>query len=168
MQGKIMDRSDLRELIVGPIANVPTHFDDRFRVDYGRMAESGLVKGNAVIKVAVAMGEIAHIRDDEWGPLLKTTVQAAKDKATVMCDIHYKDTLCTIEDAKRAADLGAVGVQVTPLIFNDPTQDDILRFFEDLRNHLLRMEPPRYLQPALFVISNNWPTSCYSAILLSR
>ncbi|MDP6063776.1 MAG: hypothetical protein QGI49_03165 [SAR202 cluster bacterium] len=145
MQGKIMDRSDLRELIVGPIANVPTHFDDRFRVDYGRMAESGLVKDNAVIKVAVTMGEIAHICDDEWGPLLKTTVQAAKDKATVMCDIHHKDTLCTIEDAKRAADLGAVGVQVAPLIFNDPTQYDILRFFEDLRNHLLRMEPPRYL-----------------------
>ena len=69
-----------------------------------------MVKGNAVIKVAVAMGEIAHIRDDEWGPLLKATVQAAKDKATVMCDIHYKDTLRTIEDAKRAADLGAVGV----------------------------------------------------------
>ncbi len=82
-----------------------------------------------------------------------------------MCDIHYKDTLCTIEDAKRAADLGAVGVQVASLIFNDPTQDDILWFFEDLRNHLLRMEPPRYLQPALLVISNNWPTSCYSAVV---
>ena len=37
-------------------------------------------------------------------------LQAVKDKATVMCDILYKDTLRTIEDAKRAADLGAVGV----------------------------------------------------------
>lgn len=136
-----MDRSELRDLIVGPIANVPTPFDDRFRVDYGRMAEltewwveSGLVKGKAVIKVAVVMGEIAHMRDDEWGPLLKTTVQAAKDNATVMCGIHYKDTLRTIEDVKRAADLGAVGVQVAPPIFNDPTQDDILRFFEDVSN----------------------------------
>ena len=55
------------------------------------------------------MGEIAHMRDEEWGPLLKTTVQVAKDKATVMCGIHYKDTLRTIEDAKRAADLGGGG-----------------------------------------------------------
>ena len=54
---------------MGPIANVPTPFDDRFRVDYGRMAESGLVKDNAVIKVSVVMGKIAHISDDEWGPL---------------------------------------------------------------------------------------------------
>ena len=69
-----------------------------------------MVKGNAVIKVAVVMGEIAHMRDEEWGPLLKTTVQVAKDKATVMCGIHYKDTLRTIEDAKRAADLGVGGV----------------------------------------------------------
>ena len=69
-----------------------------------------MVKGNAVIKVAVVMGEIAHMRDEEWGPLLKTTVQAAKDKATVMCGIHYKDTLRTIGDAKRAADLGVGGV----------------------------------------------------------
>ena len=69
-----------------------------------------MVKGNAVIKVAVVMGEIAHMRDEEGGPLLKTTVQAAKDKATVMCGIHYKDTLRTIEDAKRAADLGVGGV----------------------------------------------------------
>ena len=50
------------------------------------------------------------MRDEEWGPLLKTPVQAAKDKATVMCGIHYKDTLRTIEDAKRAADLGVGGV----------------------------------------------------------
>ena len=43
--------------------------------------------------------------------------------------VHYKDTVRTIEDAKRAADVGAIGLQVTPPVFNDPSQEDILRYF---------------------------------------
>ena len=170
-----MNRDEVKKLIVGPIATVPTPFDADFEVDHGRMAEltkwwvaNGLVKGKSVIKVAAAMGEGPMLSDDELPALLRTTVQAADDKAAIILGLGYKDTKRTIDDAKRAQDLGAIALQVVPPIFNDPTQDDILRFFEDLRNHLLRMEPPRYLQPAFLVISNNWPTSCYSAILLSR
>ena len=36
-RGEGMNREDLRELIQGPIATVPTPFDDDFEVDYGRM-----------------------------------------------------------------------------------------------------------------------------------
>jgi hypothetical protein len=56
-------REELRWLSVGAVATVPTPFDDRFDVDYGRMAaatehwiEAGLVAGKAVIKVAAVMG----------------------------------------------------------------------------------------------------------------
>ena len=68
-----MDRAELRELIQGPIATVPTPFDDDFEVDFGRMHEltqqwvdEGLVKGKAVIKVAAAMGEGPMLKDEEW------------------------------------------------------------------------------------------------------
>lgn len=132
-----MKREELKKLIVGPIATVPTPFDDDFEVDFGCMAaltqfwvESGLVAGKAVIKVAAAMGEGPMLRDDEWPHLLRTVVQAAKGKAAIVCGIHYKDTKRTIEDAKRAQDLGAIGLQISPPIFNDPTQDDILRYYE--------------------------------------
>ena len=134
-----MDRDELKGLIVGPIATVPTPFDDDFEVDYGKMAEltqwwveSGLVKGRSVIKVAAAMGEGPMLRDHEWPSLLRTVVQAADDKATVVCGLHYKDTKRTIEDAKLAQDLGAHGLQVCPPIFNLPSQDDILAFYGDL------------------------------------
>ena len=134
-----MTRDELKKLIQGPIATVPTPFDDDFEVDLGAMAaateywvESGLVAGKAVIKVAAAMGEGPMLSDDEWPHLLRTVVQAAKGKAAIVCGIHYKDTKRTIEDAKRAQDLGAIGLQISPPIFNSPTQDDILHYYEDV------------------------------------
>ena len=134
-----MNREELRKLIVGPIATVPTPFDKDYEVDYGRMydltqgwVENGLVKGKAVIKVAAAMGEGPMLRDDEWPYLLRSTVQAANGKAAVVCGLHYKDTKRTIEDAKRAQDMGAIGLQVCPPIFNLPSQDDLLDYFGEL------------------------------------
>ena len=35
----MMTRDELKELIVGPIATVPTPFDEDYEVDFGRMAE---------------------------------------------------------------------------------------------------------------------------------
>jgi 4-hydroxy-tetrahydrodipicolinate synthase len=130
-------RDELKKLIRGPIATVPTAFDDQHELDLGTMAaltqlwvESGLVAGVAVIKVAAAMGEGPMLADDEWPYLLRTVVQAARGKAAVVCGIHYKDTKRTIHDARRAQDLGAIGLQISPPIFNDPTQDDIVRYYE--------------------------------------
>lgn len=134
-----MNRSELQKVIVGPIATVPTPFDKDFEIDYGRMyeltqgwIENGLVKGKSVIKVAAAMGEGPMLRDDEWPYLLRTTVQAAGDRGTVLCGLHYKDTKRTIEDAKRAQDMGAIALQVCPPIFNMPSQSDLLHYFSDL------------------------------------
>jgi len=47
-------------------------------------------------------------------------------------DLHFKDTKKTIEDAKKAQDLGAIGLQVCPPIFNLPSQKDISDYFSDL------------------------------------
>ena len=134
-----MNRNELKALMVGPIATVPTPFDDDFEVDHRKMGdltqwwvEQGLVKGRAVIKVAAAMGEGPQLRDEEWPALLRTTVQAADDKAAIVCGLHYKDTIRTIEDAKIAQDMGAVGLQISPPSLNGPTQDDIVRHFSDV------------------------------------
>ena len=134
-----MRRDELKPLFVGPIATVPTPFDDNFEVDFSRMhdltegwVENGLVKGRSVIKVAAAMGEGPMLGDDEWPFLLRTVVQASAGRAAVVCGLHYKDTKRTIDDAKRAQDMGAVGLQVCPPIFNLPSQDDLLDYFGEL------------------------------------
>ena len=66
-----MDREYLKNAIQGPIATVPTPFDDDFNIDYGVMADltkwwvySGLIMGTAVIKVAAAMGEGPMLADN--------------------------------------------------------------------------------------------------------
>ena len=76
-----MNREELRRLIRGPIATVPTPFDDDLNVDFGKMSEltqwwveSGLVTGRAVIDVAAVAGEGDKLREIEWEHLLQTVV----------------------------------------------------------------------------------------------
>lgn len=137
--GDVMGREALKHLIQGPIATVPTAFDDALKLDVDVMADltrwwvgQGLVTGTTVIKVAAAMGEGPDLDDDEWPRLLRTVVEAADGKATIVCGLKTKNTLHTIEDAKRAQDLGAVGVQIDLPIFHHPVQDDYVRFFTDI------------------------------------
>ena len=116
-----MKRDELKQLIRGIIVAAPTPFDDDFEIDYGRVSEltewwveSGLVQGKAALKVCSVMGEVPQMRDDEWPGVIKAAVDAAKGRLPVMGGIHTKDTRRTIEDAKRAQDLGATGLQISP------------------------------------------------------
>ena len=134
-----MTRDDLERFIQGPFATVPTAFDADLTLDLDVMAEltrwwvaNGLIAGKAVIKVAAAMGEGPDLSDDEWPQLLRTVVNAAGGKAAIVCGLKTKNTLHTIDDVKRAQDLGAIGVQIDLPIFHHPTQDDIVRYFSDI------------------------------------
>lgn len=131
-----MRREELQQLIQGAICTLPTPFDESFRADYGRMyelckwlVEQGLRTGNSVLKVAAAGGEGLQLADDEWAAMVQCVVSAADGEVPVMAGISHKDTYRTIEDAKKARDLGAVGLQISPPIFNDPNQDDLLRHY---------------------------------------
>ncbi len=134
-----MNREQLRRLIQGPIATLPTAFDTAYALDTATMAEltewwiqHGLCTGKSVLKVAAAMGEGPDLDDSEWPKLLDTVVNAANDRAPVVCGLRTKDTLHTIEDARRAQDLGAVALQIDLPIFHHPTQDDYVRYFTDI------------------------------------
>ena len=131
-----MISAQTKELIVGPIATVPTAFDESYEVDYGLMAdaterwiEAGLVNGRSTLKVAASIGEGHFLREAEWSRLLQTVVEAARGRVPVLGAIHHKDTIQTIEDAKRAADLGVQAVQISPPVFNLPVQEDMLRYY---------------------------------------
>ncbi|MSP13660.1 MAG: dihydrodipicolinate synthase family protein [Chloroflexi bacterium] len=134
-----MNRNELKKLIKGPIATLPTPFDEKFKLDLAVTADlarwwvaNGLVRETAPIKVAAAMGEGPDLSDDEWPHLLRTVVDAAGPRASVICALKPKNTLHTIEDAKKAQDLGAIGLQIDLPFFHHPTQDDMVRFFTDI------------------------------------
>ncbi len=134
-----MNRKELKKLIGGTIVTLPTAFDKEYRLDLGRQAEFtklcvelGLGSGINPLKCAAAMGEGPDLSEDEWPQLLRTVVNAAGPDAVVICGLQTKDTLRTIEDAKKAQDLGAVGLQIDLPLFHHPNQDDYVRFFSDI------------------------------------
>ena len=134
-----MNRDELKKLIRGSLATLPTPFDLEFKLDLAGATElthwwveNGLGTDVAPLKVAAAMGEGPDLGDDEWPHLLRTVVNSAGSDAVVMCALKSKDTLHAIEDAKRAQDLGAVGLQIDLPFFHHPNQDDYVRYFTDI------------------------------------
>jgi 4-hydroxy-tetrahydrodipicolinate synthase len=134
-----MNREELKKLIGGTIVTLPTAFDDDYRLDLGRQAEftqwlvdQGVGTGINPLKSSAAMGEGPDLSEDEWPQLLRTVVNAAGPDAAVICGLQTKDTLRTIEDAKKAQDLGAIGLQIDLPMFHHPNQDDYVRYFTDI------------------------------------
>jgi len=136
-----MQRDQLKLLIQGPIATIPTAFGENFELNAALMGEltewwieRGIRSGRSVLKVAAAMGEGPDLDDDEWPELLRTVVHAAKGRVPIVCGLRTQNTLHTIEDARRAQDLGAIALQIDLPIFHHPTQDDYVRYFTDISN----------------------------------
>ena len=134
-----MNREQLKELIQGTPAPIPTPFDDNFHLDLAKLSdmtkwwvEQGLGTKTAAFKVASAMGQGPDLSDDEWPHLLRIVVNAAGSDATVICALKAKNTLHTIDDARRAQDLGAVGLQIDLPFFHHPDQDSHVRHFTDI------------------------------------
>lgn len=138
-----MNRNKLKKLFVGPFGAVPTPFDKKYEIDLGalnamiqRMIDGGVSNENGVIKIAAGLGEGPMLDESEWAALLGTAVQATQGKAPVLLGIHHKDTKRTIADAKRASDLGAIGLQISPPVFNSPTQQDIYEYYYEVSNKI--------------------------------
>ncbi len=155
-----MNRQQKRDVYQGVIGVTITPYYDNYEVNYGKMADltkwwisNGLVRGDAALKVCSVMGEAPQLRENEWINILKTTVDAAEGKVDIIGGTHCKDTLRTIEDIKKAHDVGIVGMQVAPPLFNDPNQDDILRYYEAISENS---------DIGIMVYQNHWYN--YSAI----
>lgn len=134
-----MTREELKKRIQGTPATIPTAFDDNLQLDLGRQKdltqwwmENGLGTDVAALKVAAAMGESAALSDAELPKVMRAVVDAAGKDATIICALKTKDTLNTIEDAKMAQDMGAIGLQIELPMFHKPNQDDYVRYFTDI------------------------------------
>ena len=134
-----MNREELKKLIRGVSTAVPTPFDDDMRLDLATATEltkwwveNGLGTDTAPIKLAAAWGQGPDLSDDEWPHLLRTVVNAAGSGAVVMQALKSKDTMHAIEDAKKAHDLGAIGLQIDLPYHHGPNQDTYVRYFTDI------------------------------------
>lgn len=134
-----MTRDELKKLIRGTPATIPTAFDQNMQLDLARQTdltqwwvENGLGTDVAALKVAAAMGEGAELADEELPKVLRAVVDGAGRDGVVICALKSKNTLHTIEDAKMAQDMGAIGLQIELPFFHKPVQDDYVRYFTDI------------------------------------
>jgi 4-hydroxy-tetrahydrodipicolinate synthase len=131
-----MNREQLKKRIRGMPVTLPTPFTSDMKLDLPTLrertawwVEQGLGTNDAPLKTSAAMGEGPDLNDDEWPEILRTVVETAGPDKTIICGLKPKNTLHTIEDAKRAQDLGAVGLQIDLPFFHHSTQDDNIRHF---------------------------------------
>ena len=152
-----MNREELKTMIGGCIATLPTPMDDDFNLDLARTTEvtqwwveRGLGTGTSPLKTSAAMGEGPDLGDDEWPHLLRTVVRAANTDTKVICALKPKNTLHTIVDAKRAQDLGAIGLQIDLPFMHHANQDDLVRFYTDISDAI---------EIGIMIYNTHWFTS---------
>ena len=131
-----MTRAELKNLIQGVSAAVPTPFDQDYKLDLARAAEltqwwveQGLGTSTSMIKLCSAWGQGPDMDDHEWPHLVRTVVNAGGPGVNVMCGLKSKDTLHTIEDALIAQDMGANSLQIELPYNHAPNQDQYVKHF---------------------------------------
>jgi 4-hydroxy-tetrahydrodipicolinate synthase len=134
-----VDQADLKRMIQGPLAAVPTAFKDDYSLDLGRMADltdwwidQGIANGRTALKVTAAIGEGPDLSDDEWPRVVETVVKRADGRVPVIAGLKTSGTYQAARDAKRAQGLGAIGVQIDLPFLHHPSQDDYVRYFTDI------------------------------------
>ena len=131
-----MNREELRRIMQGVSVAVPTPFDKDYRLDLATArdltqwwVEVGLGTSTSMIKLCSAWGQGPDLSDEEWPDLVRTVVDAGGPGANIMCGLKSKDTLRTIEDAKRAQDLGANSLQIELPYNHAPNQDQYVKHY---------------------------------------
>lgn len=110
-----------------------TPFKDDMSIDYKAVTAivEHLVKnGTTAIVVAGTTGESPTLEDEEQRNLLRVVVAAASRKAKVIAGAGSNSTAKTIENCKKAQDIGVDGLLLVAPYYNKPSQQGLLTHFE--------------------------------------
>lgn len=110
-----------------------TPFKDDMSIDYkavSAIVEHLLKNGTTSIVVAGTTGESPTLEDQEKYDLLKVVVAAARGKAKVIAGAGSNSTVKTIENCKKAQEVGVDGLLLVAPYYNKPSQQGLLAHFE--------------------------------------
>ncbi|MBI4624770.1 MAG: dihydrodipicolinate synthase family protein [Verrucomicrobia bacterium] len=113
----MMNPTEFRKKLVGPIVAMTTHFTKDDQVDLGAMRELTEFYVQSGIPTVIAdgsTGEFASLSEEERRQVIETVVQTARGRMTVIAGTACPGTKLTIDLTKYAADAGADGVMITP------------------------------------------------------
>lgn len=112
-----MTPTEFRHRLVGPIVAMTTHFTSDDRLDLGAMrtlTEFYIEQGIKIVIADGSTGEFASLTEEERRQVIKTVVEVARGRLTVIAGTACPGTKLTIELTKFAQDVGADGVMITP------------------------------------------------------
>ena len=112
-----------------------TPFDDHGNLDlesFDRMVRFMADIGVNGVTIIGVLGESNRMLDAEREQLIKTAVDAADGRISVIAGTSYSGTRATLELSRMAESLGAAGVMVTPSRESVPNEDRIFEFFQQV------------------------------------
>ena len=132
-----MDIQEVKRTLCGPMIPVITNLKEdlsvdlesiKFNVNY--VVEQGFVKGSGVLLAVGAGGDFPMLTVQERKDVAKAIVEAADGRTPVLVGVQDNNPQVSIEIAQFAEEIGAYGIQLAPPFYYEPSDDDVLRWFE--------------------------------------
>ena len=132
-----MDIQEVKRTLCGPMIPVITNLKEdlsvdleaiKFNVNY--VVERGFVKGSGVLLAVGAGGDFPMMTVQERKDVAKAIVEAADGRTPVLVGVQDNNPQVSIEMAQFAEEIGAYGIQLAPPFYYEPSDDDVLRWFE--------------------------------------
>lgn len=112
-----MKSNELRDKLNGPIVAMTTHFKKDGSVDLDAMrllTNYYISAGIQTVIVTGSTGQFITLSDEERGQVQKAVIDAAAGRLTVIAGTSDASTQTTVDLTKKATDLGADAVMITP------------------------------------------------------
>ena len=143
-------------MFAGALVALVTPFDKSEKVDYQKLEkliQFQLDSGIQGILVCASTGEGTSLTSQERTQIIQKTLQLANVPVLVGCSCGSIQT--AIQEINNAEQLGANGVLVPPPFYIKPTQDGIIRYYEEIIK-----------QTNLPIVMYNIPSRCSVTIQL--
>ncbi len=123
----------------GVMTALVTPFTEDGEVDYEGFRENLKYQMKNGIKGLVVLGttgETPTLKPEEKEQLVKASVEEAKGKVPVIAGTGTNSTEKTVEESKKAEELGADALLVVTPYYNKPTEEGIYRHFKEVNDNV--------------------------------
>ncbi|MEC9278309.1 MAG: dihydrodipicolinate synthase family protein, partial [Chloroflexota bacterium] len=134
-----MSSQNIRSWLCGPMVAVATPFKEDLSLDLDVltknirfMIDRGVKTGDGTLLVGGAGGEHPAMNVEERMAVMKTAQEAANGETPVLTSIQHTDTRVIVKLAQYASEIGLHGVQLGPTYYYQPSEDDVVRLFEQI------------------------------------
>ncbi len=131
---------ELKEVLVGPNITLITPFkegtyeldEEGLAANTNALIDAGVTTGNGVLIASGSNGECYAMTQEERKRVVEIVVAEANGRVPVLVGGNHTATNLAIELAAHADKVGADGVMATPPYYLEPSQSDMVRFYDAL------------------------------------